>query len=93
MAYAQGGITAMYYYYLLLLLLLYFSVCKSMPGQEPFRNRTCHNKKQVCKQYTGQTHTFMINHTGQQNIHNKTCQLGMAELQHSGKTCTHYISE
>jgi hypothetical protein len=46
--------------------MLYFSVCKSIPGQEPLRYRTCHDRKQVCKQYTDQTHTFMINHTGQQ---------------------------
>jgi hypothetical protein len=47
-------------------IILYFSVCKSIPGQEPLRYRTCHDRKQVCIQYTDQTHTFMINHTGQQ---------------------------
>jgi hypothetical protein len=44
-------------------IILYFSVCKSISGQELLRYRTCHDRKQVCIQYT-QTYTFMI--TGQQ---------------------------
>jgi hypothetical protein len=63
--------------------ILYFPVCNSYRVKNP----SCHDRKQVCIQYTDQTHTVMINHTGQQNIHTN-CTHSDTETKQKGKrTC------